>query len=147
MVARPTFAHIEALGADEWLASPRPRSSLKPRMSHAAKPPRPPNGRGCPAAGKSGGRRGLEVRLAIVHAGYAPQGHPLIPFAEPREAFEEWRRVSRGRPCDYSGMTYELILEHGAIRWPCNEQHPTGSERLYEDLRFWTGIDEKRRSS
>jgi Polyprenyl synthetase len=33
------------------------------------------------AAGKTGGRRGLEVRLAIVHAGYAPQGHPLIAFA------------------------------------------------------------------
>jgi predicted molibdopterin-dependent oxidoreductase YjgC len=39
-------------------------------------------------------------------------------------------------------MTYELILEHGAIRWPCNERHPTGTERLYEDLKFWTGIDE-----
>ena len=32
--------------------------------------------------------------------------------------------VSKGRPCDYSGMTYELILEKGAVRWPCNEQHP-----------------------
>jgi hypothetical protein len=50
--------------------------------------------------------------------------------------------VSRGRPCDYSGMTYELILKMGAVRWPCNEQHPHGTERLYEDLKFWTGIDE-----
>jgi len=70
------------------------------------------------------------------------EGKPLITFRDSREAFEEWRRVSKGRPCDYSGMTYELIQEHGAIRWPCNEQHPTGSERLYEDLKFWTGIDE-----
>jgi ferredoxin-nitrate reductase len=69
-------------------------------------------------------------------------GQPLIPFADSRQAFDEWRRVSKGRPCDYSGMSYELILEHGAIRWPCNEQHPTGTERLYEDLKFWTGIDE-----
>lgn len=67
---------------------------------------------------------------------------PLIQFREPRDAFEEWRRVSKGRPCDYSGMTYELILQHGAIRWPCNEQHPLGTERLYEDLKFPTGIDE-----
>jgi ferredoxin-nitrate reductase len=69
-------------------------------------------------------------------------GAPLLPFREPKDAFEEWRRVSKGRPCDYSGMTYELILEMGAVRWPCNEQHPRGSERLYEDLKFWTGIDE-----
>ena len=69
-------------------------------------------------------------------------GVPLIPFQEPRDAFEEWRKVSKGRPCDYSGMTYELILEMGAVRWPCNERHPRGAERLYEDLKFWTGIDE-----
>lgn len=69
-------------------------------------------------------------------------GASLIGFAEPREAFEEWREVSKGRPCDYSGMTYELILEMGAVRWPCNERHPRGAERLYEDLKFWTGIDD-----
>ncbi|NYT38821.1 molybdopterin oxidoreductase family protein [Allopusillimonas soli] len=69
-------------------------------------------------------------------------GQPLIAFTDPRDAFEEWRRVSKGRPCDYSGMTYELILEMGAVRWPCNEQYPRGCERLYEDLKFWTGIDE-----
>lgn len=39
-------------------------------------------------------------------------------------------------------MSYELILEMGAVRWPCNEQYPRGCERLYEDLRFWTGVDE-----
>jgi predicted molibdopterin-dependent oxidoreductase YjgC len=69
-------------------------------------------------------------------------GKPLVPFREPRDAFEEWRRVSKGRPCDYSGMSYELILQQGAVRWPCNEAHPQGSERLYEDLKFHTGIDD-----
>jgi anaerobic selenocysteine-containing dehydrogenase len=69
-------------------------------------------------------------------------GAPLLGFKEPRDAFEEWRRVSKGRPCDYSAMTYELILQKGAVRWPCNERHPQGAERLYEDLKFWTGIDD-----
>lgn len=69
-------------------------------------------------------------------------GAPLVAFKAPRDAFEEWRRVSKGRPCDYSAMTYELILEKGAVRWPCNEAHPQGAERLYEDLHFWTGIDD-----
>ncbi len=68
-------------------------------------------------------------------------GKPLISFKEPRDAFNEWCKVSRGRPCDYSGMTYELILEMGAVRWPCNEEHPRGSERLYEDYQFWTDVD------
>ncbi len=69
-------------------------------------------------------------------------GRPLLPFRDPRDAFEEWKRVSKGRPCDYSGMTYELILEMGAVRWPCNEAHPRGAERLYEDYHFPTSIDE-----
>ena len=69
-------------------------------------------------------------------------GQPLLAFGQPRDAFDEWRRVSASRPCDYSGMTYELILKKGAVRWPCNAEHPQGSERLYEDLKFWTGIDD-----
>ena len=54
-------------------------------------------------------------------------GVPLVAFADPREAFDEWRCVSKGRPCDYSGMTYELILEKGAVRWPWNAEHPQGT--------------------
>jgi ferredoxin-nitrate reductase len=69
-------------------------------------------------------------------------GAPLVAFKQPRDAFEEWRKVSKGRPCDYSGMTYELILAKGAVRWPCNDEHPEGAERLYEDLHFRTGIDD-----
>ena len=65
-------------------------------------------------------------------------GNDFVPFHNSREAFDEWRKISKSRPCDYSGMTYESILEHGAIRWPCNEEHPLGTERLYEDLRFRT---------
>ena len=36
----------------------------------------------------------------------------------PGDAFEEWKRVSAGRLCDYSGMTYEAIEQHGGIQWP-----------------------------
>jgi anaerobic selenocysteine-containing dehydrogenase len=46
----------------------------------------------------------------------------------PRDAFEEWRRVSAGRLCDYSGMTWEAIEERGGIQW--------GGERLYADGHF-----------
>jgi ferredoxin-nitrate reductase len=70
------------------------------------------------------------------------EGAPLVQFGEPKDAFDEWRKVSKGRPCDYSGMTYDLILEMGAVRWPCNDEHPRGAERLYEDYKFWTAIDD-----
>ncbi|HEX5670042.1 MAG TPA: molybdopterin-dependent oxidoreductase, partial [Sulfuricurvum sp.] len=57
----------------------------------------------------------------------------------PSDAFDEWKRVSRGQLCDYSGMTYEMMEELGGIQWPCNEQFPLGSQRLYTpDIPFRT---------
>ena len=50
-----------------------------------------------------------------------------------RDIFEEIKRVSKGRLCDYSGMSYELIEELGGIQWPCNEKYPKGKQRLYTD--------------
>src|SRR3954466_10455834 len=34
-------------------------------------------------------------------------GAPLIKWDTPEEAFEAWKICSRGRPCDYSGLSYE----------------------------------------
>ncbi|MEY4505125.1 MAG: hypothetical protein RL154_1422, partial [Pseudomonadota bacterium] len=51
-----------------------------------------------------------------------------------RDAFEEIKKVSAGRLCDYSGMSYELTEELGGIQWPCNEKYPQGKKRLYDDL-------------
>jgi len=64
----------------------------------------------------------------------------LFPgWTEPRDAFDEWRRVSKGRLCDYSGMTYELIEEHGGLQWPFPEGAAPGAvSRLYEDGQFPT---------
>lgn len=57
----------------------------------------------------------------------------------PKDAFEEWKRVSAGRLCDYSGLDYSLIEQHGGIQWP----FPAGGEeietsRLYSDGTFPT---------
>jgi assimilatory nitrate reductase catalytic subunit len=56
------------------------------------------------------------------------------------DAFKEWGRVSAGRLCDYSGMTYELIEKHGGLQWPCttDEPDPAGVRRLYDDGVFET---------
>ncbi|MFB3738021.1 MAG: molybdopterin oxidoreductase family protein [Candidatus Velamenicoccus archaeovorus] len=64
-------------------------------------------------------------------------GEPLLKWHDPGSAFEAWKACSAGRPCDYSGITYER-LRGGGIQWPCNDEHPDGTERLYEDGRFLT---------
>ena len=56
----------------------------------------------------------------------------------PQDAFEEWRSISAGRPCDYSGITWDRIDEAGGVQWPCpvGDDVPIGgTPRLYTDLR------------
>jgi anaerobic selenocysteine-containing dehydrogenase len=67
-------------------------------------------------------------------------GQPLIPFTTPEEAFAHFGGLTRGRPCDYSGLSYEKLSGSG-IQWPCNETHPDGCSRLYTDHRFNTSAD------
>lgn len=66
---------------------------------------------------------------------------PLTPWSEASQVFEAWKKMSKGRPCDYSGMTYEKLTGGSGIQWPCNEQYPHGKERLFEDGVFFTDID------
>jgi anaerobic selenocysteine-containing dehydrogenase len=69
------------------------------------------------------------------------EGKPLLGFAEPEGAFNEWREVSRGRIPDYSGMSYAKLRASGGIQWPCNDDHPDGTVRLYTDLVFPSSWD------
>jgi assimilatory nitrate reductase catalytic subunit len=56
----------------------------------------------------------------------------LFPrWEKPIDAFEEYKKLSEGQLCDYSGMTYELMEEHGGLQWPCNVEYPLGTKRLY----------------
>ena len=49
--------------------------------------------------------------------------------------------MTRGRPCDYSGLSYGKLRGGSGIQWPCNDEHPDGSERLYTDHDFNTHTD------
>jgi anaerobic selenocysteine-containing dehydrogenase len=65
----------------------------------------------------------------------------LFPgWTKPADAFEEWKKVSAGRLCDYSGMTYRMIEQHGGVQWPfpAGASNPAASRRLYEDGVFQT---------
>jgi assimilatory nitrate reductase catalytic subunit len=66
----------------------------------------------------------------------------LFPgWRTPADSFDEWRRASAGRLCDYSGMAYAAIEQCGGIQWPfpsgCDEA-PGRSCRLYADGEFET---------
>lgn len=39
----------------------------------------------------------------------------LCPWTEPEEVFNAWRRFSKGRPCDYSELTYEKLTGGSGI--------------------------------
>lgn len=68
-------------------------------------------------------------------------GGPLITWDGPQEAFEAWKRCSAGRPCDYTGITYDKLRGGSGIQWPCDETRPEGTERLYTDGISWAHPD------
>src|SRR3546814_573981 len=109
---------------------------------------------------KEGTYTNSERRVSRARAAVAPPGSAKADFdiflaiaqrwgcrdevfpgwRSPVDAFDEWRLVSAGRPCDYSGITYERIDAAGGVQWPCSADDPTiplgGTPRLYTDLRF-----------
>jgi anaerobic selenocysteine-containing dehydrogenase len=80
-------------------------------------------------------RSDLDMLVDYAHRmGFADKdGAPLIGFTTPEEAFDEFRRISAGRPCDYSAITYTRLRGSGGIQW--------GGERLYTDHVFPTRAD------
>jgi anaerobic selenocysteine-containing dehydrogenase len=68
-------------------------------------------------------------------------GAPLIKWRTPEECFEAFKQMTRGRPCDYSGLSYDRLRGHSGIQWPCTERAPDGTERLYADHEFNTATD------
>lgn len=64
-------------------------------------------------------------------------------WSKPEDAFNEWKKLSQGRLCDYSGITYEKLESDGGVQWPCNETFPDGSSRLYTDAIPFRTKDQK----
>jgi anaerobic selenocysteine-containing dehydrogenase len=58
-------------------------------------------------------------------------GQPLIDWTDAESAFAAWQACSRGRPCDYSGLSYAKLRQGSGIQWPCTDAAPDGTERLY----------------
>jgi anaerobic selenocysteine-containing dehydrogenase len=69
-------------------------------------------------------------------------GAPFPQWHDPESAFEAWKEATAGRPCDYTGLTYGRLRGGSGVQWPCNDQNPDGTERLYADGRFWAAPDQ-----
>jgi ferredoxin-nitrate reductase len=68
-------------------------------------------------------------------------GQPLIKWEDPESCFEAWKECSRGRPCDYTGLSYDKLRGGSGVQWPCDDEHPDGTERLYTGADFNTQTD------
>jgi assimilatory nitrate reductase catalytic subunit len=109
---------------------------------------------------KEGTYTNSERRVSKVNRAVAPPGEARTDFdiflhlaaalgvrddifpgwTAPADAFEEWKRVSAGRLCDYSGITYRALEAQGGVQWPCaaGEADPRSTRRLYQDGVFGT---------
>ena len=88
-------------------------------------------------------RSDLDIFLDYAHRMYFrdKDSRPLIKWSDAEGAFEAWKVCSKGRPCDYSGMSYEKLSRVSGIQWPCNEEFPDGCEHLYVGGAFNTSAD------
>jgi ferredoxin-nitrate reductase len=65
-------------------------------------------------------------------------GQPLLKFSTPEEAYEDFKRLTAGRPNDQTGLTYDKLRERNGIQWPLTELAPRGTPRLYAEHEFNT---------
>ena len=57
-------------------------------------------------------------------------GAPLIKWDTPEEAFEAWKACTRGRPCDYTGLSYEKLSRATEFHGPATRPIPRESTGL-----------------
>ncbi|NUR47984.1 MAG: molybdopterin-dependent oxidoreductase [Hamadaea sp.] len=68
-------------------------------------------------------------------------GSPLLPWRTPEEVFDAFKVATHDRPCDYTGLSYDKLRGGSGIQWPCNDENPDGTERLYTNQVFPSAID------
>lgn len=112
-----------------------------------------------PAAGwaeKTGTYTNAERRVSLTLRAIAPPGESrsdleiiqevarrldaghLMPWFDSEQVFEEWKDLSKGRPCDMSGLSHQRLAAEGGIQWPCPSGDHPGTERLYTNGVFST---------
>lgn len=118
------YAHIY-LPASLWAEKSGIMVNSERRMN-LLKPAVPPPGEA---------RTDFDIFLNVAQRmGY---GH-LFPYKSTEECFEEIKRVTKGRPNDYTGVTYAKIEANKGLQWPVQDAASTGTPRLFGDGNFNT---------
>ncbi|MEB3209968.1 MAG: nitrate reductase [Leptolyngbyaceae bacterium] len=69
-----------------------------------------------------------------------------FPFQTAAEVYDEFAQLTRGRPCEMTGISHGHLRQRGPIQWPCpdtewdtiREEETPAAKRLYTDWRFHT---------
>ncbi|MBC8550001.1 MAG: molybdopterin-dependent oxidoreductase, partial [Candidatus Brocadiales bacterium] len=59
-----------------------------------------------------------------------------FPYASSEEVFEELKKITKGRICDMSGVTYERLRNQVGPQLPCPDTEHPGTKRLFTDRQF-----------
>jgi ferredoxin-nitrate reductase len=74
-----------------------------------------------------------------VLAGFARAlGHTSFDFGSAAEVWDEYVRLTAGRPCDMAGMSAGRLRRETSLQWPCPTADHPGTKRRYLDGRFPT---------
>ncbi|MBY0527373.1 MAG: nitrate reductase [Gemmataceae bacterium] len=65
-------------------------------------------------------------------------GFSGFDFASAGEVWDEYIRLTHGRPCDMAGATAARLREVSSLQWPCPTPEHPGTKRRYLDHRFPT---------
>lgn len=67
--------------------------------------------------------------------------HKQFAFNHVSEVHAEFVQLTRGRPCDMTGISHARLHQEGPLQWPCSDSEsavPKESKRLYANLHFNT---------
>jgi ferredoxin-nitrate reductase len=64
-------------------------------------------------------------------------GFKGFDFANNEQIWDEFRGLTKNRPCDMMGMTNER-LKQSSLQWPCPDENHLGTKRRYLNKRFPT---------
>jgi len=81
-----------------------------------------------------------DFHIFTLAAHYHGCGELFAGWDSPEAVFQILKRLSAGRPCDFSGIAdYRALDESGGVQWPYPAENPDASpqRRLFSDGRFY----------
>jgi assimilatory nitrate reductase catalytic subunit len=81
-----------------------------------------------------------DFRIFQLVAHFWGCGHLFRRWSTPEAVFQLLKKLSRGQPCDITGMAdYQMLDQHGGIQWPFAEgtDLETNQRRLFNDGHFF----------